>query len=163
MYDGGKTMFREMRRFKQQISEEECIDILTKAKRGVLAVLGDDDYPYTVPMDYVYEAGHIYFHSAMSGHKLDAIRKHDKVSFCVMNEGVKEENDWWYHFVSVIAFGRIKEITDKSQKDEKLRLLGAKYFPSAEHLEKEMASGAERTDVLDLDIEHMTGKRIKEN
>ncbi len=156
-------MFREMRRIKQQTSEEECISILENGKRGVLAVLGDEDYPYTVPMDYVYEDGHIYFHCAMSDHKLDAIRKHDKASFCVLSEGVKEENDWWYHFTSVVAFGRISEIADEVEKDKKLRLLGAKYFPTAEHLEKEMASAASRALVLDLQIEHMTGKRVKEN
>ena len=155
-------MFREMRRFKQQASDEECIGILNNGKRGILAVLGDDDYPYTVPMDFVYEDGHIYFHCAMAGHKLDAIRKHDKVSFCVISEGVQEENDWWYHFTSVVVFGRIREVTDESEKNKKLRLIGAKYFPDAEYLEKEMANDAPRALVLDLCIEHMTGKNVKE-
>lgn len=156
-------MFREMRRFKQQTSKDECIEILNKAWRGVLAVLGDDDYPYTVPLDFVYEDGHIYFHCAGDGHKLDAIRCHDKVSFCVLSEGVQEENDWWYHFTSVIVFGRIREVTDKAEKNERLKLLGRKYFPTEEHLKKEMESAAARATVLDLSIEHMTGKRVKEN
>lgn len=154
-------MFREMRRFKQQVSEDECLRILNEGERGVLAVLGDDEYPYTVPLDFVYEDGHIYFHCAMEGHKLDAVRKHDKVSFCVLSDGVKEENDWWYHFTSVIAFGRVSEITDEGEKNNKLRLLGTKYFPDNEHLEKEMGS-AGRTVVLDLTIDHMTGKAVRE-
>ena len=66
-------MFRKMRRFKQQLSEEECLEILKTAKRGVLAVLGDEGYPYAVPLDFVYEDGKIYFHCAKEGHKLDAI------------------------------------------------------------------------------------------
>lgn len=97
----------------------------------------------------------------MEGHKLDAVRKHDKVSFCVLSDGVKEENDWWYHFTSVIAFGRVSEITDEGEKNNKLRLLGTKYFPDNEHLEKEMGS-AGRTVVLDLTIDHMTGKAVRE-
>ena len=155
-------MFRKMRRFKQQASEEECLNILDKAWRGVLAVLGDDDYPYTVPMDYVYDNGHIYFHCAREGHKLDAIRKHDKASFCVLSDGIQEEGDWWFHFTSVIAFGRIREVTEKDAHDRCLRLLGSKYFPSEEHLEEEM-QGAGRAVVLDLEIEHMTGKKVREN
>ena len=81
-------MFREMRRIRQQATEEECLEILKSAKRGVLAVHGDDDYPYTVPMDFVYEDGCLYFHAAKSGHKLDAVRRNDKVSFCVLSDGV---------------------------------------------------------------------------
>lgn len=156
-------MFREMRRYKQQTSEDECADILNKAMRGTLAVLGDDDYPYTVPLNFVYDDGHIYFHCAKEGHKLSAIRKHEKASFCVLSEGVREENDWWYHFTSVIAFGRIREITDEKEKDKRLRMLGSKYFPTAEYLEKEMQQASSRALVLDLKIEHMTGKRVREN
>ena len=69
-----KTPFRPMRRFKQQMTNEECIALLRKAPRGVLAVLGDGGYPYTVPLDFVYDDGKIYFHCAKEGHKLDAIR-----------------------------------------------------------------------------------------
>ena len=155
-------MFRAMRRIKQQTSTEECVELLKSAKRGVLAVLGDDDYPYTVPLDFVYADGHIYFHCAKSGHKLDAIRKHDKVSFCVLSEGIKEENDWWFHFTSVVVFGRISIVDDEKLHDEYLRLLGSKYFPTSAHLEKEMRA-APQALVLDLRIEHMTGKRVREN
>ena len=155
-------MFREMRRYKQLAAQEECIRLLENGKRGVLAVLGDEDYPYTVPLDFVYQDGHIYFHCAVEGHKLDAVRRHDKVSFCVLSEGVQEENSWWYHFTSVIVFGKVREVTDEAEKDRCLRLLGGKYFPSKEYLEKEM-KGASRAAVLDLCIEHMTGKHIREN
>ena len=155
-------MFRKMRKHGQQASEDECIEILDKAKRGTLAVLGDDDYPYTVPFDYVYDDGHIYFHCAKEGHKLDAVRRHDKVSFCVLSDGRLEDNDWWYHFTSVIVFGRIREIIDEAEKDRRLRQLGNKYFPTEQHLEKEMNEAASRAVVLDLEIEHMTGKHIRE-
>ena len=89
-------MFRPMRRYKQQISEEECLRILKEQPRGVLSVLGDDDYPYGVPMDHWYrgENGKLYFHCAKTGHKLDAVRRHDKVSYCVHDEGYRREGEW---------------------------------------------------------------------
>lgn len=156
-------MFREMRRFRQQATEEECLEILKSAKRGVLAVHGDDGYPYTVPLDFVYEDGCMYFHGAKSGHKLDAIRRDDKVSFCVLSEGVKEENDWWYHFTSVICFGRMSEVTEQEEAYRCLRLLGRKYMPTVEMVEEDMEKNAARAAVLKLTVEHMTGKHVKEN
>ncbi len=156
-------MFREMRRKKQQISAEECEAVLGSAPRGVLAVHGDDGYPYAVPMDFVYREGHIYFHGAKAGHKIDAIRRDDRVSFCVLSEGVREENDWWFHFTSVVAFGRIREMEDREEADEYLRLLGRKYMPGEDVIEEDMRRNAANACVLDLTIEHMTGKRVKEN
>ena len=82
-------MFREMRRFKQQISKEECTEVLRNEPRGVLSVLGDDGYPYGIPMDHWYSEtdGKLYFHCAKEGHKLDAIAKCDKAGYCVMDQG----------------------------------------------------------------------------
>ncbi|MBP3901898.1 MAG: pyridoxamine 5'-phosphate oxidase family protein, partial [Blautia sp.] len=82
-------MFREMMRIKQQLSQEECIEILKKEPRGVLSVLGDDGYPYGMPINQYYceEDGKIYFHSGKKGHKVDAIKRCDKASFCVYDQG----------------------------------------------------------------------------
>ena len=76
-------IFREMRQKKQELSRQEIADILHKGTSGVLALLGDNDYPYAVPISYVYDDGKIYFHSAKSGHKIDAIQRTEKASFCV--------------------------------------------------------------------------------
>ncbi len=102
-------MFREMMRFKQAIPREECIRILQEEKRGVLSVLGDDDYPYGMPINHWYcpEDGKIYFHGGRQGHKIDAIRRHDKVSFCVYDSGFRKEGDWALNIKSVIVFGRV--------------------------------------------------------
>ena len=154
-------MFREMRRKKQQAEEAECLEILRTAKRGVLAVLGDDDYPYAVPLDFVYEDGCLYFHCAVEGHKLDAVRKHEKASFCVLGEPVPEENDWWFHVTSVIAFGRIFEVKDPAKHDRCLRLLARKYMP-LDQIEGDMQRNAHHAVVLALHIEHMTGKHVRE-
>ena len=155
-------MFRKMRRHKQELSEEECVEILNAQSRGVLAVLGDDEYPYTVPMDYVYVDGKLYFHAAMEGHKIDSIRKHEKVSFCVLNDGVKEADSWWYTFKSVIAFGKIRILNDDDEKKEKLTYLGNKYFPTPEETEDEIRRLLDRTAVFELNVEHMAGKIVRE-
>ena len=155
-------MFRKMRRHKQELSKEECVGILNAQSRGVLAVLGDDEYPYTVPMDYVYVDGKLYFHAVMEGHKIDSIRKHEKVSFCVLNDGVKEADSWWYTFKSVIAFGKIRILNDDDEKKEKLTYLGNKYFPTPEETEDEIRRLLDRTAVFELNVEHMTGKIVRE-
>ena len=102
-------MFRKMRRFKQQISEEKCVEILTREPRGVMAFAGDDGYPYAIPLNFVYDGGKLYFHCAPEGHKLDAIRRCDKVSFCVMDKGYRKDGDWALNINSVVVFGRIAE------------------------------------------------------
>ena len=154
--------FRPMRRIKQQAAEEECLEILSTAKRGILAVNGDGGYPYAVPLNFVMEDGKIYFHCAQQGHKLDAIRADDKVSFCVLNEGTREPDSWWYHFTSVICFGRIRIVEDTELRDRLLRLLGGKYFPEGYDIDADMEKNGPRALVLELTIEHMTGKHIRE-
>ena len=103
-------MFREIARIKQQLPREECIELLKNELRGVLSVLGDDDYPYGMPINHYYcpEDGKIYFHSGISGHKIDAIRRHDKASFCVFDQGYREEGEWALNIRSVIVFGRVE-------------------------------------------------------
>lgn len=155
-------MFRDMRRFKQQLTKEECDRILREQPRGILAVLGDEGYPYTVPLNYVYDNGCLYFHSALEGHKIDAFRRCDKVSFCVLEQKERSDDGWSYFFNSVVAFGRLSEITDDKEKEEKLRLLGQKYFPSREMVESDIAKNGARCTVIELRIEHMTGKRVHE-
>lgn len=155
-------MFRNMRRLGQQLSQEECIDILINEPRGVLAVLGDDDYPYTVPISHVYVDGKIYFHGAKTGHKNDAIKKHSKVSYCVIDKGLKEKDSWWYTFRSVIAFGKITTLTDSAEKIDRLTHLGNKFFPTPEDTEDEIDRLLDRTEVFEITIEHMTGKVVQE-
>lgn len=156
-------MFRKMRRHGQQLDHETCETILRTAPRGVLAVLGDEGYPYAVPLDFLYDAGKIYFHSAQEGHKLDAIGKCGKASFCVLDEGRKEDGAWWYHFNSVVAFGHIRLLEDEAEKIVPLRKLGEKYFPPEVDLEADIARNFKRVAVLELAIEHMTGKHVREN
>ena len=151
--------FREMRRKRQQLSQEESIGILQKATSGTLALLGDDGYPYAVPISYVYSEGKLFFHSALSGHKVDAIRHCDKASFCVIEQDDVQPERYTTFFRSVIAFGRIHLIEDKGEKTDIVRLLGDKYNPHHDdHLHKEIESGISRMIAIRFDIEHLTGK-----
>ena len=157
-----ETVFRPMRRFKQEVGPEACRAILESAPRGVLSVHGENGYPYGIPMNYLFAGGRIYFHCAMSGHKLDAVRADDKVSFTVLSEPVKNQGEWWNCFTSVVCFGRIAEVTDGQRKDELLRALGAKLFPAGYDIEADMANNAHRALILELTVDHMTGKRVRE-
>lgn len=151
-------MFRTMRRHKQELKKQNCIDILTNEPRGVLALLGDEDYPYALPMSHIYTDGKIYFHGAQTGHKKDAVEKYSKASYCVIEKGVKNEGEWWYTFRSVIVFGRIRTLSDRNEKIEKLRKLGNKFFPTPEETENEINRLIDKTEVFELTIEHMGGK-----
>ena len=131
-------MFRKMRRHKQALSTEDCIDILINESRGVLAILGDNNYPYTIPMSHVYADGKIYFHGAKEGHKNNAIKKYSKASYCLVDKGTKNNDEWWYTFKSVIVFGKIRILNDKNEKIDKLRHLGNKFFPTPEDTENEI-------------------------
>ena len=155
--------FRAMRRKRQQLSEEESVAILKKATAGTLALLGDNDYPYAVPLSYVYQEGRIYFHSALSGHKVDAIRKCDKASFCVIEQDDVQPEKYTTFFRSVIAFGRIHIIEDDHEKLETARMLGNRYNPNHdEALQKEIEGGLSRMLMIRFDIEHLTGKEAIE-
>lgn len=155
-------MFRQMRRKKQELTQEECVQILDQQPRGFLAVWGDDDYPYTIPINYVYNNNKIYLHSALEGQLTDSIKKSDKVTFSVINDGEKVENEWWYIFKSVIIFGRIKIIEEKDEKIKQLIMLGNKYFPTEEYTLNVINRSVDRTQVLEISIEHMTGKIVTE-
>jgi len=155
--------FREMRRKRQQLSEEESIGILQKATAGTLALLGDNGYPYAVPISYVYADGKLYFHSALSGHKVDAIRNCDKASFCVIDKDDVQPEKYTTYFRSVIAFGRIHIIEDDLEKLETARLLGDRYNPNQEEaLQKELEKGLSRMVMIRFDIEYLTGKEAIE-
>ena len=155
--------FRAMRRKRQQLSEEESIEILRKATAGTLALLGDGGYPYAVPISYVFADGKLYFHSALSGHKIDAIRNCNKASFCVIDKDDVQPTKYTTFFRSVIAFGRIHIIEDEQEKLETARLLGDRYNPNQEEaLQKELEKGLSRMLMIRLDIEHLTGKQAIE-
>ena len=156
-------MFRPMRRFKQALTQEECDQVLNQAPRGVLAVHGEDGYPYAFPMDFVYLDGKVYFHCAQEGHKLDALAADDRVSFCVMDEGFRREGEWALNIKSVVLFGRVKTVDDPDRARKLVRQLGLKYYPTAQEVEREVEKDFHRVRMLELTVDHMTGKLVNES
>jgi len=154
--------FRQLRRIKQASTPEECEAVLASGQRGILAVHGENGYPYGLPLNYLYLDGRIYFHCAKDGHKLDAIRTDEKVCFTVLSEPVRNPGEWWNCFTSVICFGRAVEVTDRDEAERILRLIGAKYFPEGYDIEGDMAKNARNALIVGITIDHMSGKRVRE-
>lgn len=156
-------MFREMRRKKQALAQEDCIAILQRGTSGVLAVAGDDDYPYAVPLSYAYDDSKIFFHCAASGHKLDALTKNSKVSFCVIDQDQIVPEEYTSYFRSVIVFGKARILDDATEKRCALETLAARYSPYlvAGRLQ-EIDRLFNQVCMVELAIEHMTGKEAIE-
>ncbi len=156
-------MFREMRRKKQLLSEMETIRIFERGTSGTLALLGDEGYPYAVPMSYCYVNGKIFFHCAKSGHKIDAVRSCDKASFCVIDQDQIVPAEFTTYFRSAIAFGRVREIQDDGEKLAAITLLAEKYSPDyTEGRKAEIQREFNALCMLELRIEHMSGKEALE-
>lgn len=156
-------MFRPMRRIGQSLFAEERDRVLRQAPRGVLAVHGEDGYPYAFPMDFLYLEGKLYFHCAREGHKLDALAADDRACFCVMDEGYRREGEWALNIRSVVVFGRISRVEDPARAREIARQLGLKYYPTAQAVEEELAKAMDRALILELTVDHMTGKLVNES
>jgi len=152
-----------MRRSRQKLSEEECLRILKENTHGVLAVLGDGDYPYAVPISFVYDQGRIFFHCASDGHKLDAIRKNDRVSFCVVDKDQVVPEKYTTFFRSVIVFGRACILEKEEDKRAALQKIAEKYSPGQEEgIRKEIDQSIGRVSMVEIRAEHISGKEAIE-
>ena len=157
-------MFRKMRRNKQALAFKECEKILNKNTSGVLALSGDNGYPYAVPLSYVYSSGSIYFHCALEGHKIDAIKSCNKASFCIIDKDTIVPGEYTTYFRSVVAFGKIHILEDTEDKMEAIKKLAVKYshLESTENTLETINSRWERFCIARLSIEHLSGKQAKE-
>lgn len=157
-------MFRKMRRFKQQLTPEECLRILKEGKYGVLSLIGDDGYPYGVPVNYVYYDSFIYIHSAKSGHKIDAIKNSDKISFTIVSKDDVIEEKLTSYFKSIIIFGKAEMISDEEEMKDAMLALGRKYSSSLSwtRIEEEIKNDFKALSVIKIEIKHMTGKQAIE-
>ena len=154
---------REMRRSRQFLSREDCESILNKQTSGVLSVYGDDGYPYGVPLSYVYADGKLYFHSAKTGHKIDAVRKNNKVSFTIIAQDNIVPEEYTTHFRSVIVFGRVRILETDTEKRAAIEQLAEKYMPDLkEGRLQEIDREFSRLCMLELTMDHMTGKEAIE-
>lgn len=149
-----------MRRHRQQLTKEESIAILLKMTSGTLALAGDNDYPYAVPISYVYHNNKIYFHSALQGHKIDALARNPRVSFCVIEQDQVIPEEFTTYYKSVILFGKARILTDPSEKHSALEILARKYSPNnPTALLAEIQKGLPRLLMLEISIDHLSGKQ----
>ena len=157
-------MFRELLRKNQQLSPSECVSILKTETRGVLSVLGEHGYPYGSPMNHWYneEDGCIYFHCGKVGHRLDALRQNNKASFCVCDQGRRQEGQWAWQVNSVIVFGTVSILDDLEIITDITRKLSYKFTQDEKYIEGEIQSSAHKTLLLRLTPEHICGKRVLE-
>ena len=158
-------MFREVARRRQALDDAECEHILKTALRGVLSVQGDDGYPYGMPMNHWYDPAKrtLYFHSGRRGHRADALARCDKVSYCVLSDSEPIPDQWALRFKSVIAFGRMHPVTDEAEAMDICRALSHKFTADDAYIEDEIARLHANTVVYALQIEHLTGKTVKES
>ena len=157
-------MFREMRRKKQALSEKDCAAVLNRGTSGVLALLGEEGYPYAVPLSYVYDGEKLYFHSAKSGHKLDAVRSNPKASFCVIDQDQIIPEEYTTYFRSVIAFGTVRIVEEEEEKRSAIEKLALKYAPedTAENRRNAIDREWAPLCMLEMTVDHLAGKEAIE-
>lgn len=157
-------MFRKVRKIKNEISIEEAKDLLRNNRRAAFSVNGDDGYPYTVPINFYYdeEDNKIYFHSAKKGHKIDSVKANDKICFTTWDDGYLEGGDWAFRVSSCVVFGRAKLVEDRKLTEEKVRKFALKYYPTAEEVEEEIRGGIQGVQLVAIEIEHISGKKVQE-
>jgi nitroimidazol reductase NimA-like FMN-containing flavoprotein (pyridoxamine 5'-phosphate oxidase superfamily) len=157
-------MFRPIRKKKNEISVDKAKALLHSSRRGVLAVNGDDGYPYAIPINYLYDEENekIIFHGAKAGHKVDALKKNDKICFTVFgNETVKEEA-WAPFLQSAVVFGRCHLVESQEDAIALVKKFAAKYYPNMDMVNEEAALSGRAVQMFEIEIEHLSGKEVQE-
>ena len=157
-------MFRPIRRKKRDIGRDAAQQLLSGARIGILAVNGDDGYPYAVPINYLYDPGceKIYFHGAKAGHKYDAITACDKVCFTVYGEEVIREEAWAPFVQSAVVFGRCRKMEATPETVKTLKQLAMKYYPEEAIADREIEKSGQAVQMFEIDIEYISGKCVQE-
>ena len=154
---------REMRRIRQQLDQAACEEILMRGTSGVLALSGDDGYPYAVPLSYAWVDGKLVFHGAKAGHKLKAMRRDARASFCVVDADEVVPERYTTHYRSVICFGRMRVVEDEAEMRNLCLALGEKFWPGHSKEGMEEIDGAmSRLCVFVMEVERVTGKQAIE-
>ena len=158
-------MFRPVRKKANEISAEEAKKLLRESRRGVLAVSGDDGYPYAVPINYLYDedAQEIIFHGSKVGHKVDALKRSDKVCFTVYGDETVETDEAWAPFLkSVVVFGRCHPVADPDETLALCKKFAMKYYPTEKMVDDEVAASGRAVRMFRLQIDHINGKKVQE-
>lgn len=157
-------MFRSIRKKSNEISIDETKKLLLEARIGVLAVNGDEGYPYAIPVNYYYDEENqkIYFHGSRIGHKVDSLKKCDKVSFTVIGSEVVKDEQWAPYVKSAVVFGRCHLMEDASVAETRLRQFAMKYYPNESLVNEEINISGKAVQMYEIDVEHMSGKEVQE-
>ena len=157
-------MFRPIRKKKNEISTDAAKALLRSSRRGVLAVNGDDGYPYAIPINYLYDEENekIIFHGAKAGHKVDALKKNDKICFTVFGNEVVKEEAWAPFLQSVVVFGRCHLVESQEDAIALVKKFAAKYYPNMDMVNEEAASSGRAVQMFEIQIEHLSGKEVQE-
>jgi ribosomal-protein-alanine N-acetyltransferase len=162
--DRPSPAFRPLARSRQALTQEDCISILRREKRGVLSLIGDHGYPYGVPHNHWYDpqSGKLYFHSGPTGQKIDALRREPRASYCVMERSELSEDGWSYYFNSVVVFGRVEIVRDHEEALEISRRISYCFTDDREYVEYEVEKSGASVLCFALIPEHISGKRVHE-
>ena len=157
-------MFKSIRKKKNEISIDEAKRLLTEARRGILAVNGDDGYPYAIPINYYYDEADqkIFFHGSRVGHKVDSLNKCDKICFTVVGPEMVKEETWAPFVQSVVVFGRCHLVEDSTVTETRLRQFALKYYPDEELVNEEISISGKAVQMYEIEIEHFSGKEVQE-
>ena len=157
-------MFRAVRKKKNEISQDEAKNLLRSSRRGVLAVNGDEGYPYAIPINYLYdeENNKIIFHGAKAGHKVDSIKKNDKICFTVFGNETFIEENWAPYLQSVVVFGRCHLVENRDDIISLVKKFALKYYPNEDMVNEEIANSRKGVQMFDIKIEHLSGKKVQE-
>lgn len=157
-------MFRPIRKKKNEINLDDAKKLLVESRRGVLAVNGDDGYPYAIPINYYYdeEKQKIYFHGSRVGHKVDALNKCDKICFTVFGPERIRTEEWAPFVQSVVVFGRCHLIGDSSEAGTLIKTFAMKYYPNEELANEEIAISGKAVQMYEIEIEYFSGKEVQE-
>ena len=157
-------MFRKIRKIKNEINQEDVKELLKTSRRGILAMNGDDGYPYAIPVNYFYDEneGRIFFHGAKAGYKVDCLKSSNKVCFTVIGNEMIREEAWAPYMQSVVIFGRCQLIDDNQTAMKRLKDFAMKYYPSENMVIDEIKADGKATQMFQIDIEYMTGKEVQE-
>ena len=157
-------MFRPIRKKKNEISTDEALALLQDSRRGVLAVNGDDGYPYAIPVNYYFDKENrkIYFHGPRVGHKVDALRACDKICFTVYGHETIKEEAWAPFMQSVVVFGRCHLVEAGEKAMAMLKQFAMKYYPNEQMVDEEIAIAGKAVQIFEIEIEHLSGKEVQE-
>lgn len=158
-------MFKPIRIKINEIDRAAAEALLQSNRRGILAMNGDNGYPYAIPINYFYDCvgQKIYFHGAKAGHKVESLKTSDKVCFTVYgNECIDKSEPWAPYVQSAVVFGRCRLLEPGPESIDRLKEFAMKYYPSEQLVDKNIAHAGKAVQMFEITIEHMSGKQVQE-